>query len=116
MEEGGMIEPDHFTGHGMLRYRRTYLPGSQVIPSPFSFNASLAAVGFDNRLILSLKYCLPREGEVAAEVPDQHPLLFDETPPDFRTNAFEDFAAVRNRRLSALFRRLQTKEEDFQWP
>jgi len=36
--------------------------------------------------------------------------------PDFRTNTFEDFATVRNRRLSALYRRRHTKEEDFQRP
>ena len=56
-----MIEPDHFTGHGMLRHRRTHLPRPQTIPSPFGFNARFAAVSFDGRLILGLKHGLPRE-------------------------------------------------------
>ena len=111
-----MVEPYHFPCRGMLRHRLTRLPGSQAFPSPFGFNARFTAICFDSRLILGLKHGLPRERKTGAEVPDQHPAFFNETPPDLRINALEDFAAVSNWRLTALGRWFQAKEEDLQRP
>src|SRR5262245_7079289 len=111
-----MIEPDHFTRHRMPRHCSARLPRPQTIPTPFGFNTGFATVSLDLRSVVSLKHRLPRQRKTVPKIPDQHPAFFREPSPDRRVDTFQDFAAVRNRRLSTLGRRCLTEEEDLQRP
>src|SRR5215217_7081304 len=70
MEEGEMIEPDHFTCSRVSRSHATSLACPQTIAVlPFEANVVLAAVPLNGSFIVGLESVLPCEAWAASKVP-----------------------------------------------
>src|SRR5437868_1950332 len=111
MKKECMIEPYQFACLRMVSNRWTNLTSSQaVIIFPVKFYTSIAAMLFNDRLIIRLKNFLPGQAQPIAIISNIHNLLFRILLNGVRIQITKNFSAVSYWGSSSLLCGYQTEE------